>query len=323
MAKYIDPFTDTGFKIIFGKEHVSNDILRCFLNVLFEGDPVLSNIKKVEYRPNEKTREWTQGKSIAYDIHCETSTGHRFIVEMQVTKQEYFLKRAVYYLCRMIAEQGYKGSVDPADSKEASDGEDADTKEKKYWDYSVVPVVGIFFTNFFINGLRQKLLTRSRIMDEESHEPVGDDLRLVFIQIPAFNKTEDECVTPFDEWMFNLTHMDSMERMRFTSHQDIFRRLDRVANYATLSPEDRRQYDYDLKKARDYHAELAYARKEAITEGRAEGLAKGRAEGRAEGLAEGRAEANRQTARRMIELGMNPELISTATGLSIEEIGSL
>lgn len=54
MAKYIDPFTDTGFKIIFGKEHVSNDILRSFLNVLFEGDPVLSDIKRVEYRPNEK-----------------------------------------------------------------------------------------------------------------------------------------------------------------------------------------------------------------------------------------------------------------------------
>lgn len=72
MAKYIDPFTDTGFKIIFGKEHVSNDILRCFLNVLFEGDPVLSNIKSVEYRPTEKTREWTQGKSIAsYIIDVE------------------------------------------------------------------------------------------------------------------------------------------------------------------------------------------------------------------------------------------------------------
>ena len=61
MAKYIDPFTDTGFKIIFGKEHVSNDILRSFLNVLFEGDPVLSDIRSVEYRPTEKTREWTQG----------------------------------------------------------------------------------------------------------------------------------------------------------------------------------------------------------------------------------------------------------------------
>ncbi len=294
MSKYINPFTDTGFKIIFGKEHVSNDILKSFLNVLFEGDPILSNIKSLEYRPNEKTREWEHGKSIAYDIHCETSTGHRFIVEMQLSKQEHFLKRVQYYLCRMIAEQGYKGTIDPLGDNDAPGDGDTQSDTKRYWDYNVVPVVGVFFTDFFIKGLDKKLLTRCRIMDQETHKPVGDEMRMVFIQVPAFNKKEEECVTFFDQWMFNLKNMDHMDRMRFTSHQDIFKRLDKVANYATLSPEERRQYEYDLKRARDYHAELAYARKEAMIEGRAEGhaegMAQGRAEGRAEGMAQGRAE---------------------------------
>lgn len=40
-----------------------------------------------------------------------------------------------------------------------------------------------------------------------------------------------------------------------------------MANLATLSPAERRQYDYDLKKARDYHAELSFARKKARAEG--------------------------------------------------------
>lgn len=208
----------------------------------------------------------------------------------------------------MIAEQGYKGSIDPAEeSSHTGSGE----KEKKYWDYSTVPVVGVFFTNFYVNGLPKKLLTKGRIMDEEDHLPLGDDLRLVFIQIPAFNKSEDECVTPFDEWMFNLKYMDSMERMRFTSHQDIFKRLDKVANYATLSPEERRQYDYDLKKARDYHAELAYARKEAISEGRAEG--------RAEGLKE----ALIKVAKKMKETGSAYEEIAAITDLPVSEIQKL
>lgn len=35
--------------------------------------------------------------------------------------------------------------------------------------------------------------------------------------------------------------------------------------YAPLSHEERRQYDYDLKKARDYHAELAHVRKEIFS----------------------------------------------------------
>ena len=117
MAKYIDPFTDTGFKIVFGKEHESNEILRQFLNALFEKDPGFSHIESVEYRPSERTREWTEGKSIVYDIYCETSTGHKFIVEMQKHPQEYFLSRAVYYVCRAIADQGYKGRQDPDKSQ--------------------------------------------------------------------------------------------------------------------------------------------------------------------------------------------------------------
>lgn len=35
-------------------------------------------------------------------------------------------------------------------------------------------------------------------------------------------------------------------------------------NYASLSPEERRQYDYDFKKVRDYHAELGHVRKKIL-----------------------------------------------------------
>ena len=47
MAKFIDPFTDTGFKINFGKEHCSEEILLEFLKILFAKDPVLSRITSV------------------------------------------------------------------------------------------------------------------------------------------------------------------------------------------------------------------------------------------------------------------------------------
>ena len=35
MAKYIDPFTDTGFKIVFGLNNVSNEILKYFLKAVY------------------------------------------------------------------------------------------------------------------------------------------------------------------------------------------------------------------------------------------------------------------------------------------------
>lgn len=61
----------------------------------------------------------------------------------------------------------------------------------------------------------------------------------------------------------------------------------------------------------------------AKLEGRAEGLAEGRAEGRAEGLEQGRMEERLSTARNLKKLGIAPDTIAQATGLSLEEIEKL
>ena len=58
-------------------------------------------------------------------------------------------------------------------------------------------------------------------------------------------------------------------------------------------------------------------------EGRLEGREEGREEGRAEGRAEGREEERRQNARRMKDLGLPAETISTVTGLTLEEVAEL
>lgn len=347
MAKFINPFTDTGFKIIFGKEHVSEEILVAFLNVLFADDPTLSRITHVKYIPSERFRDWEEGKSIIYDIHCRTSSGHRFILEMQLNEQEFFLKRSFYYSCRAVAEQGYKGRMSLKErrengvlkhrdissdiseteafddagigSQEAEQTEYRDREEKEYWDYDFTPVIGVIFSNFFIRGLDRKLVTFSKFMDIESHKPIGDYMQTAFIQLPAFDKPQDQCTTFLEQWIYNLTHMSTMETMAFTSHQDIFNRLAKVANLATLSPAERMQYDYDLKKARDYHAEMKFARKEAYTEG----IEKGREEGREEGLQRGIEKGILKTARNLKALGASTDMIAHATGLSEAEIEAL
>ena len=113
--------------------------------------------------------------------------------------------------------------------------------------------------------------------------------------------------------------MSTMESMAFTSHQDIFNRLAKVANLATLSPAERMQYDYDLKKARDYHAEMKFARNKAYKEGREEG----REEGIQQGMQQGKREAILEMARNLKALGASNDMIFNATGLSIDKINSL
>ena len=102
MGKFVDPFTDVGFKIVFGKENSSNEVLREFLNDLFDGQKDFDKIKELRYLNNERSKERLDDRSVIYDILCETENGHRFIVEMQRQSKPNFFGRAVYYVSGAI-----------------------------------------------------------------------------------------------------------------------------------------------------------------------------------------------------------------------------
>ncbi len=79
MANYISPFTDWGFKRIFGQEY-SKDLLISFLNDLLEGEV---HIKDVTFKDKELLPESKDLRGCIFDIFCETDEGKHFIVEMQ------------------------------------------------------------------------------------------------------------------------------------------------------------------------------------------------------------------------------------------------
>ena len=320
----IDPLFDIGFKLIFGRENVSEPLLVDLLNSIFEGDPKFGNITSVTFKNTEHPNEWVEGKGIRYDIKCETADHQHFIVEMQKAEQEHFLERSCYYVSRAIAAQGYKGK------SKGKDGED--------WDFSLEPVIGIFFCNFHVRELDKRSMVKVSAHDEVTLKPVGDRQKYVFIQIPFFNQQEDECRTELEKWIYNIKNMGRMQKVAFTI-EDTFRYLNEVSDFATLPPKERDIYEAELMKARDYYATMKTARKRAMEEGHIEGLAKGlakgleegRAEGRAEGLLQGeklgmekgRLDTYRQVVKNMLQMGMSQDVISEATGLTREELSAL
>lgn len=106
-----------------------------------------------------------------------------------------------------------------------------------------------------------------------------------------------------------------MQTIPFTSHRDVFERLAKVSSVAALSAEERLQYDYDIKKARDYKEEMRAARDEGMQKGIAEGMQKG--------IAEGRAEERLSIARSMKEKGLDTATILSITGISEAELATL
>lgn len=315
----LDPTYDTGFKLLLGREDVSEELLKEFLNAIFEGDPQLSDIQSVTYMNSEKEGEYLGVKGIRYDILCKTGSGHRFIVEMQKSWQRYFLKRAEYYYCRAVAEQGFSGK----------------NEESLSWDYNYVPVVGVYICQTGIRGLPEKLVTRGWLTDEETGEPIGSSIRFVFIQLPFCKSNEEECENYSDEWIYNIKYMGIKQEVAFTSKRDIFKRMAEIAKVSSLTPEQMRTYETDIKLARDYHNELEGARtqglEQGLEQGLAEGLEKGLAEGLEKGLAEGLSKGREEGAWKklcgivanMRAMGMDNATIASITNESPDVVASI
>ncbi len=91
-AKYINPFTDYGFKKIFGEE-ASKPLLIDFLNALL---PQQNKIVGLSFKNTEQLGLTDMDRKAVYDIYCENENGEKFIVELQKAKQNYFIERTIY-----------------------------------------------------------------------------------------------------------------------------------------------------------------------------------------------------------------------------------
>ena len=83
-GKYINPFTDFGFKKIFGEE-ANKDILLDFLNELLRDEQ--GEIKSVAFKKNEHIGNTSLDRKAIFDIYCENENGEKFIVEMPKFKK--------------------------------------------------------------------------------------------------------------------------------------------------------------------------------------------------------------------------------------------
>ncbi len=298
MGRFINPFTDMGFKRIFGQE-VNKNLLIDFLNDLLEGEKRIVNITFLD---KEQLATAADDRSCIYDIYCENENGERFIVEMQNRGHRNFKERAIYYLSRTIANQGRKGPD---------------------WMFDLKAVYGVFFMNFHLESRQARFRTDVSLRDMRTNEPFSDKMRFIFLDLPAFTKDEETCETDFERWIYVLKNMEILQRMPFKARKSVFEELEKIADISALSKEDQEKYEHIIKVYRDNLVTEQWAIEQGFKKGHEKGHEKGLQEGIQIGQEKGTQTERLKNARGMKTAGITPELIAQITGLSMEEIQKL
>lgn len=292
--RYINPYTDFGFKKLFGEE-LNKDLVIDFLNQVLKEEE--GTITDITYLTPERMGTTAFQRRAVFDLYCQNDKGEYFIVEMQKAKQDFFKDRSIFYSTFPIQQQAEQGAD---------------------WNFKLKAVYTIGILDFIFNEDKHepdKLLYKVKLSDIETNKVFYDKLTFVYIEMPKFKKTEDELKTKFDKWLYVLKNLPYLESYPAKLRDRIFKKVFEVSEIAAFTNEERLAYEDSIKVYRDFKNVVDTARSEGRIEGEDIGLKKGRIEGeKTKALS---------IAKNLKNKGFSVPDIKDATGLSLLEINEL
>lgn len=244
VEKYINPFTDYGFKKLFGEEP-NKDLLLDFLNVLLEEEQ--GEIKDLTYLKNEHLGTSAMDRKAIFDLYCENDKGEKFIVELQKTKQNFFKDRTVYYATFPIREQAKRAD----------------------WNFELKAVYTVAILDFVFSedkGDTTKFRYDIKLTDADTKKVFYDKLTFIYLEMPKFNKTVDELESRFDKWLYVIRNLNRLDTVPDKLRERIFEKLFETAEIAKFTPDQIRSYEDSLKYYRDLKNSLDTAKQEGKEE---------------------------------------------------------
>jgi len=248
VEKYINPFTDYGFKKLFGEE-LNKDLLLDFLNELLKDEQ--GQIKNLTYLKTEQLGTTEIDRKAIFDLYCENEKGEKFIVELQKTKQNFFKDRTIYYSTFPIREQAKRSD----------------------WDYELKAIYTIAVLDFIFDSDKDepnKFRYDVKLTDIDTNKVFYDKLTFIYLEMPKFNKSIDELETRSDKWLYVIKNLNKLDRIPDKLREQIFERVFETAEIAKFTPDQVRSYEDSLKYYRDLKNSLDTAKEEGKIEGKIE-----------------------------------------------------
>lgn len=273
----------------------------------------------IELLESEGNQDSEDDKFNRVDIKAKNSKNEIIIVEIQLTRELYYLERILYGVAKAITEH-------------ISLGKKYDQVKKiysisiLYFDLGIGADYLYHGTNTFI-GVHTK--DRLRVTTKENsiikmRTPEEIFPEYYIIRVNEFNRI---ATTPLEDWIDYLKTGNIRPGTQAPGLEEARKKL----QYLSMSKKERQAYDRHISAIMVQNDVLDTAKiegkEEGYAEGKAVGMAEGKAVGMAEGIAEGmekgRIEERSKLVKGLKNAGLSTEMIAQATGLSTEEIETI
>lgn len=251
---------DYAFKVVFGSEG-REKLLLALLNRIIPG----VGLVELQFLPTEKVVPNVSEYKSAFDVYCKDSSGRRVLIEMQIGRQRYFNKRAMFYCSYGIQDQ-------------AKDAIEEKKKKGERWDYNYNPVYIVGFLNYKskyidrIEGDLMPYITTYHMRSDKSNRLLEDGANVIMIDLEGFTKEYGECMNMLEKWLYSIKNIHTLEEapedVKGSELDDLYKSADlmnwddnNLTTYNTMTSKAITEFDMLLQEER------IISREEGIEEG--------------------------------------------------------
>ncbi len=288
LLKFLDPKLDLTFKKIFGAEKNKNILIHFLNDILgFSGS---SEIQEIEFLSTIMDPEIASDKQSIVDVLCKDSQGNKYIVEMQITRDKGFEKRAQLYAAKAYSRQR---------------GDYADLKK----------VFFIAISNKTLFPDEVEYISTHNIREIKTNGHYLKGFQFIFIELPKFKKDKvEQLENTIERWCFFFKHAED------TTEEDL-KEIAKKTPIIKLAYDELDKFHWSEKDLVAYEERVMDVQKEAAI--LAYQMETAEEQGREKGMAQGMAQGKIEVAKAMLAEGMNTTTIAKITGLSISKIEKL
>ena len=274
---------DIYFKSLMGNKHRKNLTLN-FLNSILNRS---AGNEFVNLRFNDKDMlpKFKGEKVPALDILAVMNDGTQINIEVQVAAQDFYIRRAVYYCCRLHGDQLNRG---------------------EYYT-KVMPTISIHLLDFAYFP-DERYHRKVYLKDDKTNEIISQDIEFHFIELPKITFGDIRRIRGVEAWFAYFSKdCSNADREVVAMNNPAIKDAVDFENRFFASDKMKRQYELSEKHRHDYISSIDYAHMQGITEGRAEGAR----------------ERALKTAQNLLQIGLDVQTIARSVELPVEEIEKL